>query len=222
MSALFVRPVLQRTLSAVYWFYDVFFYPPDDRVRPISAQLDVTIPELRWQALRSDDDLTYRFSALTLTQPAPVGTNLAVQVVASQGDFVSFEPILLSLPLPLSAPPSRADFLLPTPLWPTVAFRPPAGETAIRGQIQSATMQPVADLKVEMWPGPDATPPAGTPYTRTNATGDFLYRFPWLKRTDGSSTVSINTRINDGIVPVFPSSLSIEFGSTQIIQLQRT
>jgi hypothetical protein len=219
MSAPFVQPLLLRTLAAVYFFYDVF-YPFDDRVQPITVSLDVSIPELGWQALRSDDDFTYRFSALT--QPAPVGTNLAVQVVASEGDYVSFEPTLLTLPLPLSVPPSRADFLIPTPLWPTVAVRPPVGETAIRGQIQSATMQPVADLKVEMWPGPDPTPPPGTPYTRTNATGDFLYRFPWLKWTPQPSTISINARLNDGAVAVSPSSLSIQLGLTQIIQLQRT
>jgi hypothetical protein len=220
MNALLVPPLLQRTLSAVFRFYDAFFYPLDDRVAPIRSPLDVSIPGLRWRAVRGDD-FTYRFSASTLTQPAPAGANLAVQVAASGGDYASFEPILLTLPLPLSVPPSRADFLLPTRLWPTVALRPPEGETAVRGQIRSGTAQPVADLKVEMWPGPAATPPAGTPYTRTNAAGDFLYRFPRLKGAAGS-TLSLNVRLNGGAVAVSPSSLAIVAGLTQILQLQRT
>jgi hypothetical protein len=204
----------------VYQFYDAFFYPLDDRVSPITSQLDVSIPSLRLRAFRSDDDSSYRFSALTLTQPAPTGTNLSVQVIASEGVYVSLEPILLTLPLPLSVPPTRADFLIPKPLWPTVAVRPPVGETAIRGQIRRATVQPVANLKVEVWSGL-GPPPPGTPYTRTSATGDFLYRLPRLKGAAGTS-VSINIRLNDGTIAVSPSSLSIPFGLTQITQLQRT
>jgi hypothetical protein len=221
VSTPLVAPLLQRTLLAVYRFYDVFFYPIQDRTTPVNSPLEVSVPSTGQVALRSDGDFTYRFSAVTLTQPAPVGVDLAVQVVATDGDYASFEPILLTLPLPLSTPPVRGDFLIPTPLWPTVAYRPPSGETAVRGAVRSPTAQPVAGLKVEVWPGASPLPPAGTPYTRTNANGDFLFRFPLLKGTAGTS-LTAGIRLEGGAVPVTPSSTSIVLGRTQIIPLQRT
>lgn len=221
MNAPYVAPLLQRTLSAVYRFYDAFFYPIDDRTPPVTSPLDVSIPSFSWSALRAADDFTYRFSALTLTQPAPSGPNLAVQVVAPGGDYVSFEPIVLALPLPLSTPPKRADFLISKPLWPTTAVRPPDGETAVRGYLRSNTAQPVADLKVQMWLGAVLVPPPGTPFSRSNANGDFLFRFPLLKGVPGQ-TVSISIRLSDGAIAVSPASLSIVLGQTQIIEFQRT
>jgi hypothetical protein len=134
---------------------------------------------------------------------------------------VSWEPILLTLPLPLSVPPQRADFLIPRPLWPTTAVRPPDQETAIRGRISSNTAQPVADLKVEIWPGAAPIPPPGTPYTRTSANGEFLYRFPLLKGASGS-TIPVRIRLEGGAVTVTPAALSIVLGRTQILPFQRT
>ena len=220
MSAPYVAPLLQRTLTAVYRFYDAFFYPLDDHTPPVTTLLDVSIPSYNWSAFRSTADFTYRFSALTLTQPAPSGLNLAVQVVAPGGNYVSFEPIVLALPLPLSTPPKHADFLIAQPLWPTTAVRPPAGETAVRGHIRSSTAQPVADLKVQMWLGAVPVPPPGTPFTRSNAHGDFLFRFPLLKGAPGQP-VSISLRLSDGAITVAPASLSIVLGQTQLIEFQR-
>jgi len=219
MSGPFIAPVMQRTLSAVYRFYDAFYFPLTDLTPPISTPLEVSIPSLNWQALAADD-LTYRFSALTLTQPAPSGPNLAVQVTAVRGDYVSFDPILLTLPLPLSTPPTRADFLIPTTLWPTVALRPLGGETAVRGAIMSPTSQMVANLKVEMWFGGGATPPPGTPFTLSNANGDFLFRFPLFKGTPGQIAPAA-IRLAGGAVPVAPASSPITVGMTQIIKFQR-
>jgi hypothetical protein len=216
----FVAPLLQRTLSAVYRFYDAFFYPIDDRTPPVASSLDVSIPSLGWSALRAGGDFSYRFSALTLTRPAPGGANLAVQVIAAGGDYASFEPILLTLPLPLSTPPKRADFLIATPLWPTTALRPPGGETVVRGLIRSSTAQPIADLKIQMWIGAAPLPPPGTPFTRSNANGDFLFRFPLLKGVPGQN-VLVNIQLSDGAVPVAPGALSIVLGQTQIIEFQR-
>src|SRR5476649_1321950 len=119
----FVTPILQRSLSVVYRFYDAFFFPLDDMSPAIDAQLDVTIPALQWSALRVDSDHTYRFSAQTLTQPPPTGINLAVQVAAPNGQYVSLEPILVTLPRPLSVPVQRADFLINQRLWPTTVVR---------------------------------------------------------------------------------------------------
>ncbi|HEX3864910.1 MAG TPA: hypothetical protein VHY35_24755 [Stellaceae bacterium] len=216
----FVAPRLQRSLSAVYRFYDAFLFPPDERTPPLDVTLDVTIPALDWAALPWANDFTYRFSASTLTRPAPSGAGLAVEVTARNGDYINFEPILLTLPLAVSLPPLRSDFLIARALWPTPAARPPAGETVVRGTVRSATAQPVADLKVVMWSGGSVSPPAGTPYTRTNAAGDFLYRLPQLKGATGSA-VSITIQVEDGAVTVAPATLPILLGQTQIVAFQR-
>ena len=219
MSTL-VSPLLQRTLAAVYRFYDAFLFPLVDTAPPITSPLEVSIAKFRWNALRAGD-FTYRFSSLTLTGPAFTGVNLPVQVTASAGDYINFEPILLTLPLPISTPPQRSDFLIPKPLWPAFSFRPPAGETAVRGQIQSPSAQPVAGLKIEMWPGAAPVPPPGTPYTLSDANGAFLYRFPLLMGASGS-VLPINVRLNGGLLAVTPASLPVVLGQTQIFQLQRT
>jgi len=215
-----MSPLLQRTLAAVYRFYDVFHFPIRDTTPPITSALEVSVPSLSWTAYRAADDFTYRFSALTLNQPAPAGVNLEVQVTALAGDYVSFEPIQLTLPRVLSVPVQRSDFLILTPLWPTSAVRPPEGETAVRGQIQSAAF-PVAGLKVEMWVGGAVAPPPGTPFTISDSNGQFLYRFPVLKGPAGSPA-SFHIRLNGGAVGVSPASLPLALGATQVILFQRT
>jgi len=221
MSALFVSTLLERTLGAVYRFYDVFFFPIDDTTPPITSPLKVSIPELSWSAYCATGDFTYRFSALTLTQAAPSGVNLDVEVNAPDGDYVTFQPIQLSLPRAISVPPKRSDFLIPTPLWPTVALRPPFGETAVRGQLQSPTAQPVSGFKVEMWAGGAATPPPGTPFTISDSKGEFLFRFPLLKGPAGSPGF-FGIRLNNGAIAVSPASLTMTLGATQVILFQRT
>jgi hypothetical protein len=219
VNAPFATVLLQRSLAAVYWFHDVF-YPLDAFTPPIAVPLDVAIPTVKWSALRVESDSTYRFSALTLTQPAPTGA-LTVQVSAPGGEYVSFDPIVLTLPLLVPTPPQRSSFLIVKPLWPTTALRPPAGETAVRGHIISPTAQPVADLEVEMWLGNAPVPPPGTPLTRSNASGDFLFRFPLLKGAPGAP-LTVSIRLSGGAIPVSPASLSIALGQTQIITFQRT
>jgi hypothetical protein len=217
----FVAPRLRRTLSAVYRFYDAFYFPIDDHSPPIRSPLELSIPLLGWVALRNDVDVTYRFSALTLSRPAPSGAAMVANVVATNGDYISFEPILLTLPKPVSAPPQRSDFLVSLPLWPTTALRPPDGETAVRGIIRSPTSQPVANLKVQAWTGGALIPPPGNPFTRSNAQGEFLVRFPLLKGAPGQ-TESMAIQLADGAVAVSPTPVSITLGHTQIVQFQRT
>lgn len=219
MTTTFVAPRLRRALSAVFRFYDAFLFPLDDTTPPIASPLEVTIPAFGWTALRVERDATYRFSASTLREPAPSGVNLEVQVRAINGDYMSLDPILLTLPLPVSTPVQRADFLIRQPLWPTITARPPGTETAVRGQIRSATAQPVAGLLVEMWQGPPV-PPAGTPSTRSTQTGEFLFRFPLLKGTSGS-VAPFRIRLNAGAVAVLPATTSLVVGRSQIVQFDR-
>jgi hypothetical protein len=219
MSAPYVSPLLQRTLAVVYRFYDVFFFPLDDSTPPITSPLDVSIPSLQWSAFAADD-FTYRFSALTLTRPAPAAATHEVQVTALQGDYVSFESIKVPTIL-ISSPPQVSDFLRNKPLWPTAAVHPPLGETAIRGQIRSTTAKPVDGLKVEIWDAASPTPPPGTPYTLTDANGGFLYRFPLLKGAAGSA-LALNIQLNGGAIGLTSTSFSIALGATQILIFQRT
>lgn len=221
MTPSFVAPALQRTLAAVYRFYDAFFFPIADSTPPVSSSLEVSIPSLEWTALRVETDATYRFSAFTLKRPAPTGINLPVEVLAPAGDYVSFAPILLTLPVAVSVPPKRSDFLIPTRLWPTMTVRPPDGETAVRGVITSPSAQPVAGLTIEMWTGGSPTPPPGTPFTRSNAGGEFLFRFPLLKGTPGTP-LPVQIRLNAGGIAVTPAALPVVFGRTQIVPFART
>lgn len=217
----FVEPQLRRSLAAVYRFYDAFLFPLDERTPPIAAPLDVSIPALGWPALFAAGDATYRFSASTLTRPPPSGANLEVRVAAPGGDYISIEPILLSLPLPVSSPLLPSDFLIARPLWPTPALRPPDGETTVRGIVRSPTAQPVADLKVEMWFGGGPLPPAGAPYTRTDANGEFLFRFPREKGTPATA-LPVALRLDGGAVAVAPAAVPILLGRTQIVAFQRS
>jgi hypothetical protein len=219
MNGPYVAPLLQRTLWAVYRFYDRFFDPTDDRTPPVTAPLEVSIPDLCWSAFRADD-FTYRFSTLTQTPTFPKPL-YDVQVVAPDGDYVNLESIKLPLPKIVSKPPTWDNFLSLVPLWPAVAVRPPIGETAVRGHIKSGTAQPVADLTVEIRPGAAPSPPPGTPYTRSNANGDFLWRFPLLKGASGQ-TVTIGIQLNGGAIAVAPNSLSIELGRTNVVLFHRT
>ena len=223
--------LLQRSLAAVYRFYDAFFDPVDDHTPLIDLPLEVTIPSLRWRALRVPSDRTYRFSWLTLTQPAPSNVpsppqpaSFAVEVSDPGGDYVNLADaaaMAISLPLPLSVPPRASDFLITKPLWPTPSFRPPPGETILRGTVSSPTAQPVAGLKVEIWLGAAPTPPAGTPFTRTDANGDFLYRLPLLKGSPGD-TLMAHIQLNGGAVTVTPDTLPILIGHSRIIPFLRT
>jgi hypothetical protein len=180
--------------------------------------LDVSIPTLRWSALPEESDRTYRFSALTLTQPAPIGVNLAIEVTAPGGQYVSHEPILVTLPRPLSAPVQRADFLVNQLLWPTTALRPPPGETAINGSIRSATAQPVDNLTVEIWSGPPSL--RRERRSRARRRGNFLNRFP-LRKGPAGSLANVRIRLNGGAVAVAPATLPIVLGRTQAIPFDR-
>jgi hypothetical protein len=225
-----VPPRLQRSLAVVYRFYDVFFDGSDAQTPLIRLPLEVAIPSLRWRALHVMSDHTYRFSWATLTQPLPSNTpspplpaSFSVTVNDPSGQYAVYDDpasLAITLPLPLSTPPKAADFAITKPLWPTPSFRPPAGETVVRGSVRSPTAQSVADLKVEIWLGPSPTPPAGTPFTRTTATGDFLYRLPLLKGSPGD-TLTARLQLNGGALAVTPTTLPIVIGQSRILSFLR-
>jgi hypothetical protein len=221
MASTHVAAVNRRMLCTVYRFFDAFMTPVNALTPPVAHALRVSIPSLAWTALRVAEDGTYRFSASTLTMPAPAGPALPVTVLDESGAYVNHVPLVLTLPRPVSSPPVAADFLIDLPLWPTPAWRPPPGETAIRGHVTSPTAQAVDHLQVEMWTGPSLVPPAGTPFTFTDVHGGFLFRFPFLKAAP-AQPLPLRIRLQAGLLPVVPATLSATTGQTQVIPFQRT
>ena len=220
-------PVLSRYLGVVVRFVDPFTN------RPVPVQFSVSIPELRWTALWRGSDSTYRFSKSNVpviggVPQLPTGTfDLKVDLPGRENDppdpptalprgpYAAFEPRLVTLPPAAPHPPPVlvSDYLVDLLLWPTVAFTVPAGETAVVAQIVSSTAQSVVGLKVHVFQG--ASPPAGTPYTRTNAAGQFLYRLPDLKRKVGALTASLGIQVfsaADTPLAVTPSSFAVPIG----------
>ncbi len=167
------RPRIVHRLAVVLRFLDAF---SGEAVR---VPLDVSIPSLRWQPFHSSADATYRF--LTTNADLPSGL-FDVQVEAPGGEYVNHETITVQIPRPLVAhdPPALAsDYLDQPTLWPTTRLRPPVGETVVLGQVQSMSEADVSGLRVVL--GPSGSPLPAQPYTRTDANGGFLFRFPLLK-----------------------------------------
>ena len=72
-----------------------------------------------------------------------------------------------------------------------------------------------------MWLGPSPLPPAGTPFTRSNARGEFVFRFPLLKAAPGQP-LPVHIRLDNGLVHVLPALPVLTTGRTQIVSFQRT
>src|SRR5262249_3540577 len=123
----------------------------------VGVPLVVSIPARNLTALRWETDATYRFSVAN--QLLPTGMfDVAVDVPG--GEYISAEPFKVQLPppsLPHAPPLLSSDYLVEKPLWPTPSFRPPLGETAILGRINSSGgVTAVGGLKVFLFvlPGP--------------------------------------------------------------------
>ena len=183
-------PMLTHYLAVVVRFVDPF------TTRPVPIRFSVSIPALNWSGFWWGLDSTYRFLKSNVpviggVPKLPTGTfTLKVDLPGREnappdpptalprGPYAAFEPRQVTLPPSAQHPPPVlvSDYLVDLTLWPTVSFTVPAGETAAVGQIVSSSAQSVAGLKVIVFQG--AAPAAGTPYTRTDAAGQFLYRLP--------------------------------------------
>jgi hypothetical protein len=183
---------LQRTLNAVFTFHDIFFRPFDARTPRVRSELAVSIPSRGWRAYRADD-ATYRFSTLAWEASAPATFDLLVQCLA--GDYASYEPLSVALPLAVPTPPTAASFLITKPLWPTTSFRPSSGETYVTGMISHPTLN-VSGLRVVLSAG---APDPLAPYTYTDARGGFLFRLPFV---GGAAAIGMSIDVHDGVTPV--------------------
>jgi hypothetical protein len=184
-------------------FHDIFFRPFDDRTPRVRSALEVSIPERSWLAYYAASDATYRFSAVDWEAPLP--STLAVVVRSIDGDYASYEPLTITLPLAIPSPPLASSFLIHRPLWPTSAFRPIAGETAISGMITHPTLK-ISGLRVVMYSG---APDPLSPYTYTDAAGGFLFRLPYLGAASSAvPTIPMSIDVRDGVTPVVVSPAS--------------
>ncbi len=180
------RPRVVHRLAVVLRFVDAF---ASTSVRVplrvwIPAQNWPGRPANDWEARRSVKDDTYRF--LVTNAAIPAG-DFNIQVEAPGGEYVSLEAISVSLPMippgppPPPPPPPRSalEYLVERTLWPTVRLRPPTGETAVIGRVTSTGGSSVEGLRVVLYHAGDPVP--ASPYTRTDASGQFLFRLPRQK-----------------------------------------
>ncbi|HEY3857293.1 MAG TPA: hypothetical protein VGO67_23155 [Verrucomicrobiae bacterium] len=197
-------PAFTSDLAAAVRFLDAF------TGQPVRAPLAVRIPALDWQALRWDADSTYRFSLVNTplvggAPQFPSGVfDLEVDAQDSQGSsaqnttsgpYAALETRQLTLPPTPHSPPLVTDYRVDITLWPTVAFRPPPGETAVVGTVVSATNQNVTGLKVILLDSALPPPPI-PPYTRTDGLGQFLFRLPNLRSgPTPNATSTLNVQV---------------------------
>lgn len=211
-------PTFTHRLAIAYQFADAF------TGLLVRSPLVVTIPELRWTAVRSEQDFTYRF--VVTNQDVPTGGPYDVVVTSTAGDYVALDPIDVTLPIVVAHPPPvrRSDYLVTLPLWPTRRFAS-VNETVVIGHVTSLGATPVDQLKVVL----DRTPTSygnARPFTRTDPHGDFLYRVPESKAWDSANNVPITqetlvitiTDTNGNNVIPTPTQFPIDVGATQIVR----
>lgn len=236
------RPRVIHRLGIALRFVDMF------TARPIDVPLDVRAdtlpapppppppplraprrPNLPWRAVRRADDATYRFM---VTDPVamPAGA-VAITVDAPAGEYINFEAFSVALPVALLAhppTPDRSDYLLERVLWPTRRARLAAGETAVIGRVRSAGVNPIARLRVRL-SAVNPVPPS--PYTYTDDLGEFVVRFPGLKRqvigamVTSTATLRIEMHAPPAYValvvpaaPAFP--LVVNLGQVTVLEIQ--
>jgi len=236
-------PAGSRDLAIVVRFVDGFTRQPVRS--PLSVSISkftgidpsalTSLPSRGWTALWSDADLTYRFSLPNLpmaggTPPALAGTfDLLVTTAAGvnvysnppsalpNGPYAALTPLQVTIPPSAAHPPPvlSSDYLVELPLWPTVAFTVPDGETAISGWVVSAGVTNVAGLKLAF---ASSTGPKGKPWARTDGAGQFLYRLPNLPRPAGPDpqaalSVEMVDQTNAPLT-VAPATLKVSIGKS--------
>jgi hypothetical protein len=207
-------PLQQRGLAFAITFRDRFLPAVEDP--PIRAPLEV---EALGQRAFAASDGTYRISVVGAPPVLPVGT-FPVTVRSPGGEYRAFDPIEVTLPLAASVPPQRSDYLLFESLWPTRLFPIPRGETAVIGVItQQGIPQPGLSVRLHE----SVAPLPDTPEARTDAAGEFVYRFPFAPGAASPDPLSLNVTVLDGItaVPVTPAAVQLETGLVHTLSFLR-
>jgi hypothetical protein len=187
-----------------------------------------------WVGAWSGSDATYRFSLtsppsaaavqlpagtfdLVVTNPGGAPVFSSPLPATPAGPYAAVAPLKVTIP-PVAAhlPPVLAsDYLVALPLWPTVAFTVPVGETAISGWvvIEAGGTRP-AGLRVAFAPPGAAV--GAIPQTVTDGSGQFLYRLNNLAPPAGRNpkvTLTITIVDQNGApVTVKPTTLTVSAG----------
>jgi hypothetical protein len=201
---------IRHRLAAALRFVDAF------TARPIAVPLDVRaealpvvpgMPALPWKATPAPSDESYRLLVSNDTA-MPAGA-IDVDVTAPGGQYVNFEPLVVTLPRPLVAhppTPARSDYQVQHPLWPTRSLKLPPGETAIIGRFTSGGVSPIAPLKTTIWL--DGTPMPPAPYSYSTDRGEFVHRLPTLKTVVGGVvTPTASLRIHIALPPLYTTAV---------------
>jgi hypothetical protein len=234
-----VAPSGTRQLAVAVQFIDGFTGQPIFNKYSVSIEnFPGVAPKLMqsladgWAGAWSSSDATYRFSLTNLPPPAqlPGGTfNLVVTnpggapVYATplppspSGPYAASAPLKVTIPpvAPHAPPVLASDYLVALPLWPTVAFRVPNGETAVSGWVVSkASGTPQVGYGVAF----AAAGAAGAaPQAVTDGSGQFLYRLTNLARPAGPNPqVTLTITIVDqkgAAVTVAPANLTVSAGT---------
>jgi hypothetical protein len=202
---------VRHSLAVAIAFEDVF---SDDLVR---AVLEVSIPELRWKAVRAGDG-SYRFIH-TLGDP-PVGT-FDVEVTAPGGEYRNFAPFQITLPHPGPLPPTRLGWMLKRPLWPTRALRVGSGQTVLVARLESAGVAQAGRKIRFLGSGAPVDP-----HTFSDANGEVLAYFPFAKRDALDNPPVLDAElaieIDDGAATASPPAVSIPMGAVSFQRFEIT
>jgi hypothetical protein len=202
---------VRHSLAVAIVFEDVF---SDDLVR---APLEVSIPELRWKAVRAGDG-SYRFIH-TIGEP-PVGT-FALEVVAPTGEYRDLAPLPITLPHPGPLPPTRLGWTIKRPLWPTRGLRTGPGDTVLVARLETAGAAQ-ANRKVRFL-GSGAPV---DPHTFSDERGELLAYFPFAKRdaldTPPVLDLELAIEIDDGAAAANPPVVTIPMGTTTFQRFEIT
>jgi hypothetical protein len=155
---------------------------------------------------------------LVVTNPggAPVYANPLPP--SPSGLYAASAPLKVTIPpvAPHSPPVRASDYLVALPLWPTVAFRVPDGETAVSGWVMSKVAgTPQVGFGVTFAPAGAAA--GAAPRAVTDGSGQFLYRLTNLARPAGPNpTVALAITIVDQkgvpVAAVEPPNLTVSAG----------
>lgn len=197
-------PRVRHELAIALRFEDVF---TGEAVR---APLEVSIPELRWEAMRGRDE-TYRF-VTGITRPPP--GSYGVEVVSPTGEYRSFVPFQVTLPHSGPTPPTRPGWMITRPLWPTRRLRLGPGETGLTGRLVTAGV-PQPGRKIRFL---GSMAPVD-PHTFSDEHGELIARFPYAKRDPMAPvpvlTLTVTIEIDDGAATATPGAVTIDLGTVR-------
>ena len=172
---------------------------------------------------------SYRFFVTNRALPAPVPATVPVEISPidraathdDHGGLVVTIPPAGAAPVPLTV----GRFLVVHPVWPNRAFRPPPGETFVRGTVRRLGA-PVAGQLVRL---ATIAPTPAIPAARTDTDGAFAYRLPGLRVQAATpaavvTTAQLQASVTDGggiaqTITAPPVPLTVPIGRTTVLTL---